>query len=52
VITKITVTVIGDSEKVQITIEWVGGTSTEHTIIRPVGKLTQLSQYDQRVRTS
>lgn len=47
VITKITVEVIGESEQVQIIIEWVGGTCTKHSAVRPVAKLTQLSQYDQ-----
>ncbi|TBR56859.1 recombinase family protein [Westiellopsis prolifica IICB1] len=46
VIAKVIVEVIGDSEQVQIIIEWVGGTCTEHSIVRPVAKLTQLSQYD------
>ena len=45
IIQKITVTVEGESEKVQVIIEWVGGDTCESTLIRPVAKWTQLSYY-------
>lgn len=47
VIQKITVNVEGDSEQVQVSIEWNGGFVGQATIIRPVAKWTQLSNYSQ-----
>jgi len=47
VIARVIVNVEGDSEQVQLTIEWVGGTLTSGIMIRPVAKLTQLSNYPQ-----
>ncbi len=47
VIDKITVTVKGTSEQVQVMIEWSGGYSCQAQIIRPVAKWTQLSYYPQ-----
>ena len=43
VIHQIRVDVQGESERVQVMIEWVGGTVTQAQIIRPVARLTQLS---------
>ncbi len=54
VIARVFVNAVGDSEQVQITIEWVGGACTQDCIIRPVAKLTQLSNYQElceRIRT-
>jgi hypothetical protein len=47
VIEKITVTVEGESEQVQVIIKWSGGFSCQAQIIRPVSKWTQLSYYPQ-----
>ncbi len=47
VIHQIRVDVQGESEWVQVTIEWVGGTVTQAQIIRPVARWTQLSNYPQ-----
>ena len=47
VIDKITVTVEGKSELVQVMIEWSGGDSCQAQIIRPVAKWTQLSYFPQ-----
>lgn len=47
VIVRVLVHVEGESEQVQLDIEWVGGTCTQEHIIRPVAKLTQLSNYAQ-----
>lgn len=47
VIARVLVHVEGDSEQVQLTIEWVGGACTRAQLIRPVAKLTQLSNYSQ-----
>jgi hypothetical protein len=35
----------GESERVQVTIEWVGGVRTVCEVIRPVARLEQLSSY-------
>jgi DNA invertase Pin-like site-specific DNA recombinase len=47
VVRRVIVAVQGESERVQVTIEWVGGTQTAGEIIRPVGRLEQLSYYPQ-----
>ncbi len=47
VIDKIIVTVEGESELVQVIIEWAGGFITQAQIIRPVAKWKQLSYYPQ-----
>jgi len=44
-IEKITVTVAGTSELVDVTITWAGGHQTSGQAIRPVGRLDQLSYY-------
>jgi len=41
------VDVQGSSERVQVRIEWVGGGSSEGVVIRPIGKLSDLSTYPQ-----
>jgi hypothetical protein len=54
VIDRVIVNPQGDSERVELRIEWVGGSTTEHEVIRPVARLEQLSHFDelcQRVRT-
>jgi DNA invertase Pin-like site-specific DNA recombinase len=43
-------TVQGESERVELTLRWAGGHETTTTLARPVGKLSQLSYYDDLVR--
>ncbi len=47
VIQSIQVRVEGESEHVNVIIEWVGGATTQAQIIRPVAKWSQLSYYPQ-----
>ncbi len=47
VIERVVVEAQGESERVHIVIEWVGGTSTRAEMVRPVGRLEQLSYYSQ-----
>ncbi|MEU3343060.1 hypothetical protein [Streptomyces sp. NPDC006668] len=42
-IEKIHVTVVGESERVTVQITWVGGHRTGGEVVRPVGRLGQLS---------
>jgi DNA invertase Pin-like site-specific DNA recombinase len=44
-IEKITVTVVGTSELVDVTITWAGGHQTTGQAVRPVARLDQLSYY-------
>lgn len=46
-IERIIVTVQNNTEKVDLQIHWVGGHCTEAHLIRPVAKLTQLSNYEE-----
>ncbi len=43
----ILMTVVGNTEQVQVTIQWAGGDSSQAQITRPVAKWTQLSYYPQ-----
>ena len=47
VVERVVVDVQGSSERVQVRIEWIGGGHTEGVVIRPVGKLSELSTYPQ-----
>lgn len=47
---RIAVTVVGDTERVQVTIEWVGGHRTEAFVIRPVARVDQLSYHKKLVQ--
>ena len=47
VIQKITVNIQGESEQVQVSIEWNGGFVDQVSVIRPVARWTQLSNYSQ-----
>jgi hypothetical protein len=47
VVERVVVTVHGESERVRVTIDWVGGGQTEAEIVRPVARLEQLSYYPQ-----
>jgi DNA invertase Pin-like site-specific DNA recombinase len=45
VIERVTVTVDGDSERVEVTIAWAGGMRTQGELVRPVARLEQLSYW-------
>jgi len=47
IIDRIEVTVVGVSERVNVTITWAGGATTRGEIVRPVQRLEQLSYYPQ-----
>jgi hypothetical protein len=47
VVERVVVTVQGESERVRLTMEWMGGGQTEAEIVRPVARLDQLSYYPQ-----
>jgi hypothetical protein len=47
VIERVIVDVQGSSEQVHVRIEWIGGSSTEGVVIRPIGTLSELSTYSQ-----
>jgi DNA invertase Pin-like site-specific DNA recombinase len=47
IVERVVVTVQGESERVQVSIDWVGGGRTEAEIVRPVARLEQLSYYPQ-----
>jgi hypothetical protein len=47
VVERVIVDVQGSSEHVRLRIEWIGGGHTEGIVIRPVGKLSELSTYPQ-----
>lgn len=47
VVERVIVDVQGSSERVSVRIEWIGGSSTEGIVIRPIGKLSELSTYPQ-----
>jgi DNA invertase Pin-like site-specific DNA recombinase len=44
---RIVVQAQGQSEQVKLSIEWTGGTQSEHEAVRPVASLEQLSYYPQ-----
>jgi DNA invertase Pin-like site-specific DNA recombinase len=45
VVERVAITVRGESERVDVTIHWAGGSQTNGTLIRPVGRFEQLSYY-------
>ncbi len=47
VVERVIVDVQGSSERVNVRIEWIGGGSSEGVVIRPIGKLSNLSTYPQ-----
>src|SRR2546421_78764 len=47
VVERVIIDVQGSSERVKVCIEWIGGGHTEGVVIRPVGKLSELSTYPQ-----
>jgi DNA invertase Pin-like site-specific DNA recombinase len=42
---EVVVAVQGDSERVEVTIRWAGGTSSRHEVVRPVRRYEQLADY-------
>ncbi len=42
---RVVVTLIGNTEQVEVEVQWTGGARTAMSLIRPVGSLTQLSYY-------
>jgi hypothetical protein len=44
-IERVIVTVAGESEKVDLQVHWIGGHTTQTSLIRPVARLEQLSYY-------
>ena len=49
VIDRVTVTVQGDSERVDVTIHWAGGFESQHELTRPVARYDQLTDYHRLV---
>ncbi len=47
VVERVVVAVQGESERVRVRIDWVGGAQTEGEMVRPVARLEQLSYYPQ-----
>ena len=47
VVRRVVLAAHGQSEQVQLTIEWVGGGQTQTSVVRPVARLEQLSYYPQ-----
>jgi hypothetical protein len=47
VVDQVTITVLGRSERVAVTIGWAGGHTTQAETVRPVARLAQLSSYPQ-----
>ena len=47
VVERVIIDVQGSGERVKVRIEWIGAGSTEGVVIRPVGKLSDLSTYPQ-----
>jgi hypothetical protein len=49
-IEQVTVTLQGNSEQMQVEVQWAGGNQTSLSLIRPVGSLQQLSYYPELLR--
>ena len=47
VVERVIIDVQGSSERVNVRIEWIGGGCSEGVVIRPIGKLSDLSTYPQ-----
>ena len=43
---EVIVTVRGESERVEVTIRWVGGFHTSHEVVRPVQRYQQMADYE------
>jgi DNA invertase Pin-like site-specific DNA recombinase len=48
-IERITVGMVGESEQMQVSIQWAGGNYTDHGVIRPVARYEQLSYYSKLI---
>jgi len=46
-IERVVVTVIDDTEQVQVEVQWIGGHRTRTTVIRPVARMDQMSDYQE-----
>ncbi len=46
---RVTVTVEGNTDRVEVELGWAGGFTSRHTLIRPVQTYEQLSNYDELV---
>lgn len=46
---QVTVTVEGNSDRVEVELRWAGGFVSRHTLVRPVQTYEQLSNYDELV---
>jgi DNA invertase Pin-like site-specific DNA recombinase len=44
-IERVTVTMPGDAENVVVRIQWIGGTSTEHALRRPISRYERLTDF-------
>lgn len=44
---RVTVRVLGESEQVEAVLQWAGGASSEHRLVRPVNRYEQLSYYEE-----
>jgi hypothetical protein len=49
-IERVTVSVQGDTEQVEVEVQWTGGHQTRAKLIRPVARLEQLSYYPKLLR--
>lgn len=43
---EVVVTVRGESDRVDVTIRWAGGSNTAHELVRPVQRYQQMADYD------
>jgi DNA invertase Pin-like site-specific DNA recombinase len=43
---RVTVTVVGESQHVDLTIQWAGGFTSHHGLVRPVARYEQLDNYE------
>jgi len=43
---QVTVTVVGDSQRVDVTIQWAGGFTSHHAVVRPVARYDQFDNYE------
>jgi DNA invertase Pin-like site-specific DNA recombinase/uncharacterized protein YndB with AHSA1/START domain len=46
---KVIVSVQGETERVDVTIHWAGGFTSQHELVRPVARYEQLSHYDRLI---
>jgi hypothetical protein len=51
-IDRVTVTVQGETERVDVTIHWAGGYESQHEQTRPIARYDQLTDYRQLMARS